>query len=144
MLAFDRNSVSKLTKKPRIEARGNGGAQHMETEMLKIEAHGTGSVHSSKRIDYLQPHIRPPTYKLLGGGMYMLIIISFTVPDTMELAQSELMNILPQKFHIPSSQIHLLNSIGHGTKTVEAVAVLQCVTLCPFLQENLVRYTRLT
>ena len=39
----------------------------------------------------------------------------------MEMAQKELMNILPQKFHIPSSKVHLLNSIGHGTKTVEAV-----------------------
>ena len=39
------------------------------------------------------------------------------------MAQNELMNILPQKFHIPSSQIHLLNSIGHG-RTSKAVIFL--------------------
>ena len=41
----------------------------------------------------------------------------------MEMAQKELMHILPQKFHIPSSQICLLNSIGHG-RTSEAVISL--------------------
>ena len=48
----------------------------------------------------------------------------------MEMAQKELMDILPQKFHIPSSQIRLLNSIGHG-RTSEAVIspVPQSVTV---------------
>ena len=46
----------------------------------------------------------------------------------MEMAQKELMNILPQKFHIPSSKIRLLNSIGHGTKTVEAV-----ISMCDYM-----------
>ena len=35
----------------------------------------------------------------------------------MEKAQNELRALLPQKFHIPSSQLRLLNSIGHGTVT---------------------------
>ena len=62
----------------------------------------------------------------------MVQCVSFTVPDTMEMAQKELMDILPQKFHIPSSQIRLLNSIGHG-RTSEAVIspVPQSVTVYP-------------
>ena len=42
----------------------------------------------------------------------------------MKMAHNRLMNILPRSFCIPSSQLHLLNSIGHGTKTVEGVISL--------------------
>ena len=55
-----------------------------------------------------------------GHVIYSDGIISFTVSEAMEMAQSEL---LPQTFHIPSSQIKLLNSIGHG-RTSEAVIIL--------------------
>ena len=48
----------------------------------------------------------------------MYIYLLNPVPEAMEMAQKELKTLLPQKFHIPSSELRLLNSIGHGTLTL--------------------------
>ena len=41
-------------------------------------------------------------------------MLFFTVTEVMEIAQKELKTLLPDKFHIPSNQIRLLDSVGHG------------------------------
>ena len=59
--------------------------------------------------------------------MVMMVMLKLhnLFSDTMEMAQSELINRLPHKFHILSSQIHLLNSIGHG-RILEIVCTTEC------------------
>ena len=44
----------------------------------------------------------------------LVYALFFTVTEVMEIAQKELKTLLPDKFHIPSNQIRLLDSVGHG------------------------------
>ena len=55
-----------------------------------------------------------------------MIKLYYAVPGAIEKAQNELRALLPQKFHIPSSQLRLLNSIGHGTFILNTIPLIGC------------------
>ena len=39
----------------------------------------------------------------------------FSCVTAMDIAREELKKLIPQRLHIPSSQLRLLDSVGHGT-----------------------------
>ena len=59
-------------------------------------------------------------------------MIIYIIP-VMNVARKELKALIPQRLHIPSTQLRLLDSVGHGNNVLKVASYSDTVFCCVIL-----------